>query len=1008
LRIYGGVIFELEEEGEKFEVGTFGGNISWNGTCPADIDQTKPVSHTWTIYSEPSFERYDNTRHYITNVKERHHWVGEDIFGDPVIETTVVSLLEYDNFLNLGQPLRIKAGAQVNAEHRIKRAEFLGERIEFDASLNGFFTSTITDPFGNVSTGSITVTMGDGTAYARAETSTTSVNPGSQAWVEFISDHLPSMNWNVNFFPKDVNGQAVTGKQAIVVMGDIQNTEPLGSHQTRVGNFIQYAEVPFSRSFGLPRERIYTYRRVQCYSNYTGTPSSRNTTIDVISTLQEKIWSTRNTLAVVMSKTAFGISVGSILDDLNATSSLNWAVVESYRKTKARYTTSAGGTYVSRAGVKLVPKTSFATNDWFYFPPSSASVAVGSNVLAAPSGSSRDFITRFGQTGFTSVKFQPYRFAVLDLETDEDLVSFILEIEASDGAGFAGGTKAYLLTLKKGRRTIKFDLRDPDLVNDVVRDELPLAVDRNPMNIIFSPASYTDYGSRFEGFGPVYQAKVKLSAGQSLTFHEFALEATEALLIPGSANLGGEIDEGDYWRTPNTDAEQISLILEGQRCVLTDENWAVDAGWIRPYIGSVSCVDASFTPVAPLNLVAGDTLRSTALSTFFISYWGMSEGPMIGGAPVVASFEYIWGNRVSAMSVPPTESKVRLTNLPLPAPGREFVTEKDGLVIHGETTHIRPASTGGVSAYVVRHPEPRIEVTQWGGNQNGTWSGIQFDPRGAGKKPSRDRNAGQRHIRASVQGGLLSLSYKGNFEADEWISNTTTLRCQSACARIDHRTKEQRVYLLVEILRSIWVYTCTLDGQNLAPVRQLAAGEYPTLVILTGGRKCCYWIAGGFALGAILGGNDEVIRETFVVQEGVLSLHLSSGTGQGAGGELGVWLTLIKEGAMRHLYSRDGIQFEQRGPDAPYGQGVEVVDTRGGRRFIYTVPDGSTNVWVEVRGQDGQIILPGQVAFAGVDEGTLVAVRHAVGRGGKLYFAMTAVIGGEVAELSSPDGLSFS
>lgn len=1057
MRTWSGTIFELSESG--FGAVSNESTVPWNGAnmprgTLVNITRFVPdtlVLHTWRIYAEDATERYDSARHFIKGgVMVYHRWEGQARglaeFGDTaganiVVESEAVSL-DYEDMLNYGMPLRIKIGAATDAVHSIHSAHYFGEPIAFDQRDNGTYEVELegTDNefgphdawtelnvemglgFGHVSTTRMSGYLENPEWHPPSGTSPSYWNliAGSEYYQEI--DVLPSMRWNVDFRPRDINGNELTDKQAIVVLGDLYSVGvSLGDDIPRAEQFIKYVSVPFTGSFALPQERQRAKRRLGCSIVYEGVgfyPGTPDVTpppgyvgtatwesVEIFS-----IWSRRNSIGIAMSKGAFGLGHGGILDDLNATAALNWATVGEFRRAYARYVDEADVTYKPRFHAKLIPITSFAIDAWKHFVPGEGNVAWGSMTLTAPADSNKEFFCEYGSPG---IGLKPYRFVEFDFETSEDLV--ILEVEFESNFAGLGGSKSHIVALPKGREKLRIDLRDPDTVNDIIRDELPKATGRNPMAMVVSPSTYPgDLDSRFEGQGFVSKVTFILPAGASITVHGFQALAESASITPQFKSLGGHVDDADFWRVTDNTIEGKPSFFTGLKCNITAEDWSTDSGWIaHPQFGKVACFKDDFDWVGPLDLFSGATFHGTALTQLFTGYMGMSDGAMIYGSPVTAAFEYVFGNLTTGMAVPPVESRLRYLGWPIPP--REFQTARDGLVIHGETSHVPPGSLTAVSAVAISHPEVRTEVPQWSGWTNALWMAIQFDPRGGGKsKPSRDRSIAQRHIRATINGGRLWVSRKGNRESDEWENFDAMIPAHSVCCRIAPG-KEELAYILVESRRRIRLYRCPLGvgdselANDLTLVRDVGIGEFATMVILPDRRKCCYWLAGGLLVGSIVAGDDKFAKEPFEVMSGVQSLHLGSERGFGGNGELGVWLAVGTGGVIKHLYSQDGIVFSQHGEDSSTSTSVEVVDGQNGRRHIYTVStENPTEVWVEVRSQDGHAVIGRTLCYSGIDEGTCVGVRWAIGSGGSGYFAMTAFVGYTEVELRSQDGLSFS
>lgn len=1019
-------MLRLVERGRKTGYGGDGSNIiSWNfGSIPVNLfgiplisDTLGEVYHEYEVYAENAVERYDaQCNHTLTNFKYRQTWRGVNLAGAPV--ELIQEGIPDTFWWNSGIEQQFTCGVGLHGHHVIDEASILGDPVEFPTDKNGSWTATMTDGFATVSS-SLSITGGTGSASVTATS-----QPGSilAAYASGLisADVVGRASWHVIFKPIYPNGRHVTDKHALVVLGQVESTGVVANlYPDRVAQLVHERLVPIDETFSLPQETVRS-RVVQfCGAVWQesvagGIVSHTDTAVDNDESYDAGVWSRRNACIVVWSRKAFGQTASSLLDDLGNSVAIVPANVHASRYCWHRLHQAAGSTYVRRATLSLPTVKDFELLPWRY--NSGGIHELEDDLLDATSGT-REFWSNLGNENDygDAHEFRPYRWLELDVESETvQSQTFTLQWNLGIG-GTQYGSKSWVAGIARGKQTLRVDLRDPDLVNGVPVESIEQLDERNPATAPYMPISSVQHTHRFGGMAAVNSLRITLPSGAKLRVSKLRLVADEATVEHwrGNTPVGGLVDKADHLRVngngittfATSSAWDAKRGLEATGVRVTGQDWTLGAGWLHQSYGLASIVDKEFNPIPPGNLLSGCPLYSTHAGSQFVSYWGMSQEQPIGTAPVLVEVEGMLGHRLTATAIPPVDSA--LTIVWPPGSDRTLATGKDGAGRLNEPSMQLDFPPVNPRVFCPRHTEPREEETLVWASQPPTWSGMAFSPRGSGRKPSRDVNAGQRHVRAIAQDGLLTTGRRDNTTSGTWTSTRHDERSQGASARVERAGRDQRVHLLNERAKSIRMFRSRLDAETVEPVKTIGAGEFPTQTVLPGNRVAQYWTAGTSILGHVVDRDGSVLRGPEVVVSDAVPVGIGVETAFSRGGLVGTLLTYQRDGYTVIALCRDCLSAEEilrvEAGDLP-----EILALRDGRRFLYWSPEASGEVRGLVVDGRAQIVRPIQTVVTGLDPYTGISVREASGIGGSRRVWMSAVRGGESVELHSQDGIVFA
>lgn len=1020
-------MFRLVEVGRAFDGVS---PIFWNGPMPTGAGgqarfnpSLGDVTHTVTIFAEKAIERYGHLvygGHTLEGFKRIDVWNGPDVFGAP-LEVTVESIPGTENWVS-GAPITVMLGASGNARHSITEATILGDPIPFPGDKSGNWAASVTDGFVTKSA-NLVVTMGLGSASVIV-TSQPFVPPGviigavASAIIE--CQVVGRAAWNVVCKPIYSDGSPVMGKEALVILGDVETTGISASlYPARVAELVHRRAVPIDETFRLPIEVVRHRTLRQCSAFYQdGENSVVDTAIEEGGPAHPNgiwwdsgPWSNRTRCAVVWSRTAFGQTPASILDDLGSSNAIGITQLAPHRWMAHRFHEAAGATHVKRFSVRLPERRSFPTRPWYFsvsLPP------LDTDELDA-TGGDKLFWTQLGNSNFSQApyhEFRPYRWLLIDVES-EVVQSLRFTLEWSNSLTF--GRKSWIVAIAKGRQTIRIDLRDPDLITSLPVEECPQIDGDNPATQKFMPPSQTSREYRFGGMGAVNTLQIDLPAGKKLKVFGLELECQSAQLQSwrGSHSAGGEVDGITHLRVPGVSAFDVRNVMAEMQLPVTGEQWSLSEGWLTQSYGRTSIVDALWNRMPPGNLLTGVDVFSTHTETGFRGYWGMSQELPIGNQPVRVEVEYLWGHRLRAHALPEILSVLKFE---WPPESTMISTDPLGTIRRDDRrqTLWPPTPPLGPTGVPIdsrvscpRHAQP-IQWWDLGwGHTSGVWSGIVFSPRGGGRRPARDVNAAQQHIRATARDGKLTLARRGNSPGGTWEATSFNQRSQGAAIRIDRASTSQRVHVVNERARELVLFSSGLDASSAELVRPVAAGSFPALCVWPDRRVCQYWFSGTTILGQLCDPDGTPILGPVVVAAGATPVGMSADLAYSRGGFIGTLLTFQSGGQTRLMICDDGLTAT---PVASLESGdlPEVLSLQDGRRYLYWSPEGTGEVKGAVLDARG-LVIPPQIVATGMTPFSGIAVRASIGKGGQRRVWMSGTgPDGEDVELTSTDGLNFA
>ena len=140
--------------------------------------------------------------------------------------------------------------------------------------------------------------------------------------------------------------------------------------------------------------------------------------------------------------------------------------------------------------------------------------------------------------------------------------------------------------------------------------------------------------------------------------------------------------------------------------------------------------------------------------------------------------------------------------------------------------------------------------------------------------------------------------------------NTLALSATSCAIRIDRQSTDQKIYLVVEINKSIKLYKADALNEAFTLMRTIANGVKPTFIIGRDGNRYIYWIDGASIKGQITDRADTVLQASLtVVASGVDDECIAVDEDVTNGGNRRLVLIDVESGSLTQRTSSDGITF---------------------------------------------------------------------------------------------------
>jgi hypothetical protein len=140
--------------------------------------------------------------------------------------------------------------------------------------------------------------------------------------------------------------------------------------------------------------------------------------------------------------------------------------------------------------------------------------------------------------------------------------------------------------------------------------------------------------------------------------------------------------------------------------------------------------------------------------------------------------------------------------------------------------------------------------------------------------------------------------------------NTLALSATSCAIRIDRQSTDQKIYLVVEINKSIKLYSAAALNEAWTLMRTIANGVKPTFIIGRDGNRYIYWIDGTSVKGQITDRADTVLQASLtVVASGVDDECIAVDEDVTNGGNRRLVLLDVESGSLTQRTSSDGITF---------------------------------------------------------------------------------------------------